>query len=176
MTQSQDASKPKERIEIVLPFLGSLSSKIKKQMKRIQKQHLPNVNVTIIFKSTNRLSSIFSFKDKLPSYLLSGVVYKYKCSRCNSTYIGKTKRHLHKRFSEHQGRSPLTGKLVKGQCSTTVRDHMLSCDTAVAFSEFEILSRDSNSKSLKITESIFIKKDCPNLNILGESYPLKLFC
>ena len=80
-----------------------------------------------------------------------------------------------KRFCEHQGRSPLTGKVIHGQCSTPVREHMLSCDTTVAFSDFSILSRDDNSKALSIKESLFIRRDCPTLNIQGQSYPLKLF-
>ena len=106
---------------------------------------------------------------------MSGIVYKYTCSRCNSTYIGKTKRHRHHRVSEHAGLSPLTGKFVKGQCSTTVRDHMLTCDTVVCDDNFEILGRDSVDYYLKIKESIFIKLEEPSLNIQGKSIPLALF-
>ena len=50
------------------------------------KKHLPNSKIKVIFKSPSRLSSVFNFKGTLPSYLVSGVVYKYTC-------IGKTKRH-----------------------------------------------------------------------------------
>ena len=141
----------------------------------MHKKHFADFDLAIIFKSSCRLSSLFMFKDRLSPHLVSGVVYKYTCSRCNSTYIGKTKRHTQKRFCEHQGRSPLTGKVIHGQCSTPVREHMLSCDTTVAFSDFSILSRDDNSKALRIKESLFIRRDCPTLNIQGQSYPLKLF-
>ena len=104
---------PKQKFQIVLPFLGSVSGRLQKKLKSLTKKYLPNSDIIVIFKSPSRLSSVFNFKDKLPPYLVSGVVYKYTCSRCKSTYIGKTKRHTHHRFCEHAGRSPLTGKQVK---------------------------------------------------------------
>ena len=166
---------PKQQFQIILPFLGSVSGKVHKKLKSLAKRYLPGSEIVVIFKSPSRLSSVFNFKDKLPLYLVSGVIYKYTCSRCNSTYVGKTKRHTHHRFAEHAGRSPLTGKLVKGQGSTTVRDHMLTCDTVVSNDNFEILGRDSVDYYLKIKESIFIKLEKPSLNKQGKSIPLALF-
>ena len=152
-----------------------LSGKIQKNLKSLSKRYLSGSEIIVIFKSPSRLSSVFNFKDKLPLYLVSGVIYKYTCSACKCTYVGKTKRHIHHRFSEHAGRSPLTGKLVKGQNSTTVRDHMLTCNTVVSNDNFEIIGRDSVDYYLKIKESLFIKKEKPTLNIQGKSVPLALF-
>ena len=166
---------PRQQFQIILPYLGSVSGKVHKKLKSLAKSYLPGSEIVVIFKSPSRLSSVFNFKDKLPGYLVSGVIYKYTCSRCNSTYIGKTKRHVHHRFSEHAGRSPLTGKVLKGQSSTTVRDHMLTCDTIVCDDNFEIIGRDSIDYYLKIKESIFIKLEKPSLNIQGKSIPLALF-
>ena len=132
-------------------------------------------NIIVIYKSRSRLSNLFNFKDKLPTYLWSGVVYKFTCSSCNATYIGKTKRHVRHRFAEHAGRSPLSGKFVKGQQSTTVRDHMLVCDTVVCDENFEIVCVDSINRDLKVKESLFIQKERPTLNIQGKSVPLSLF-
>ena len=147
---------------------------MQKKLKALTKKYLPCGDITVIFKSQSRLSSVFNFKDKLPAYLVSGVVYKYTCSSCNATYIGKTKRHTCHRFSEHAGRSPLSGKLVIGN-STTVRDHMLTCSTVVTNENFKIVGSDNIDFRLKIKESLFIKKEKPTLNIQGESYPLALF-
>ena len=166
---------PRQQFQIILPYLGSVSGKVQKKLKSLAKRYLPASEIVVIFKSPSRLSSVFNFKDKLPQYLVSGIIYKYTCSRCNSTYIGKTKRHRHHRVSEHAGRSPLTGKLLKGQGSTTVRDHMLTCDTIVCDDNFEIIGRDSVDYYLKIKESIFIKLEEPSLNIQGKSIPLALF-
>ena len=169
------ATVPKQQFTIVLPYLGTVSTKIKRNLELLTKKYLQSSKITVIFKSPSKLKSVFSFKDKLPSYLMSGVVYHYTCSRCKSTYIGKTKRHTHHRFSEHAGVSPLSGKKVKGQKSTTVRDHMLVCDTIVRSDDFKVIGRDNVDYHLRIKESLFIKKEMPNLNIQGKSVPLALF-
>ena len=58
-------------------------------------------------------SPVFTFKDKLPKMLLSGLVYKYECGGCNATYYGNTKRHFKVRICEHLGISHLTEKKGK---------------------------------------------------------------
>ena len=73
------------------------------------------------------------------------------------------------------GKSPLTGKILSGQNSTTVRDHMLECNTTVCMDDFVIIGRDPDNIKLKIKESIFINRDKPELNIQGKSIPLTLF-
>ena len=166
---------PKEKFCIILPYLGSVSGKVKRNLEMLAKRYFPICDLQVVFKSSSRLSSVFSFKDKLPLYLVSGVVYKYTCGRCKSTYVGKTKRHTRKRFAEHAGHSPLTFKFVKGQNSTTIRDHMLICNTVVGPENFSIIGRDRNNNHLKIKESIFIQREKPTLNIRGNSIPLALF-
>ena len=166
---------PKQKFIIVLPYLGSVSIKVKRNLEMLQKKYLPAGDIYVIFRSPSKLRSVFSFKDKLPAHLVSGVIYQYTCGRCKSTYIGKTKRHVLHRFSEHAGVSPLTGKKLKGQQSTTVRDHMLTCDTIVDSGDFKIIGRDSNNHYLRIKESLFIIKEGPSLNIQGKSIPLTLF-
>ena len=106
---------------------------------------------------------------------MSGVIYKYTCSSCNATYVGQTKRHTQHRFSEHAGFSPLTGKALKGQDSTTVRDHMLECDTMFTRENFKLLGADNNNTHLRIKEALFIKREKPSLNIQGKSFPLALY-
>ena len=46
-------------------------------------------------------------------YNTLGVVYKYTCGRCNSTYYSDTDRHLKARSGEHIGISPLIFKKTK---------------------------------------------------------------
>ena len=71
--------------------------------------------------------------------------------------------------------SPLSGKALKGQNSTTVRDHMLACDTVVTRENFKIIGADSNNTHLMIKEALFTMRDKPSLNIQGKSVPLALF-
>ena len=113
--------------QVFLPYLGILSSKTEKSINKAFKQYLPNCKVKIITSASVRLSSIFSFKDKIPAYLKSGVVYKFECSSCNATYIGKTKRHLKTQYCEHLAISGLTGKRVATPKASHIRDHLNSC-------------------------------------------------
>ena len=50
-----------------------------------------------------RVKSFFTFKDKLPTMLLSELFYQYKYSGCNPTYYGRTKCHFKVRICELLG-------------------------------------------------------------------------
>ena len=61
----------------------------------------------------------------MPSFLRSGIVYKFQCGSCNATYYGKTKRHFKVRMCEHLEISALTGKRVKGADDSAFKEHLL---------------------------------------------------
>ena len=126
---------PKKELFIVLPYLGTLSSNLKRKLRTCFKNSLPQCNIKIILKSTNRLSSLFRFKDVIPKELQSHLVYKFSCSNCNVTDIGKTQCHLNIRSSEHIGISHLTGKRVECKPST-VSDHLLLHNHGSDFNDF----------------------------------------
>ena len=161
--------------QLYLPFLGTLSSKTEKSINRAFKQYLPTCKVKIVTSASVRLKSLFNFKDKIPTYLQSGVVYKFECGSCNVTYIGETKRHTKTRYCEHLGISPLTGKPVRCPKSSPVQDHLKSCDSRAHMDCFTIIARDNNDWQLKIKESLYIRKDRPTLNGQESSVPLRLF-
>ena len=79
---------PKKTLRLVLPYLGTQSLRLKKKLNKLFKEQLPSGKLEIVFKTTQRMSSCFRFKDAIPRSLLSGVIYEYKCPRCNSRYIG----------------------------------------------------------------------------------------
>ena len=76
----------------------------------MMKNKLPYCNIQFVFQTKCNISNFFTFKDKIPSFLRSGIVYKFQCGSCNATYYGKTKRHFKVRMCEHLGISALTGK------------------------------------------------------------------
>ena len=94
---------PKRNVFNKLPFLGSTSFEIRKKLQKLFSDKLTYCNLKIVFMSTVRVKSFFTFKEKLPKMLLSELVYQYKCSGCNATYYGKTKRHFKVRICEHSG-------------------------------------------------------------------------
>ena len=182
---------PKKELFIVLPYPGKLSSNLKRKLTTCLKNSLPQRNIKIILQSTNRLSSLFCFKDVIPKELLSQFVYKFLCGNCNVTYdgkterhlnlrssehigIGKTERHLNLRSSEHIGISHLTGKKVECKPSA-VSDYLLLHNHDSDFYDFTILCRDNNGFRLLIKESILISRDSPVLNKNTASIPLLLF-
>ena len=103
----------KHLLILPLPFLGDISLQLKTKLRKSFKNILNCCKVQIVFKSQSRLSNQFRFKEPLPHDLISKVLYKYRCGRCNSSYYGEPNRHLRVRVGEHIGLSPLTFKKCK---------------------------------------------------------------
>jgi len=164
-----------QNLQIVLPFLGTFTRKVEIKIKKSVRQFLPTYNITFVYRAATRLRTMFAFKDRVPSYLAAGIVYKFTCGGCNSTYIGESVRHAKRRYCEHMGVSALSGKPLKGQNSTNVRDHLKRCNAVSSLENFKIICRDSNEINLRIKESLFINKDSPDINIQGNSIKLLLF-
>ena len=174
-TDNADNTDNKDDIIIVLPYLGVVSAQIRSKFKKLFKKSLPNYNIKVINKSTLRMSNLFSFKDKFPSSLTSNIVYMYRCSGCNATYVGMTTRHRKVRVSEHMGVSARTGEAVVGTTITAVRQHRSSRCNMIIDDDFSILTKGDSSYELGIMESIMIKKLKPELNRDQKSVPLYLF-
>ena len=114
-----------------------------------------------------RMHDFFCFKDRVPECLLSQVVYKFTCSRCNSIYVSTTNRHIHTRVCEHMGISPLTGANVK--TTSVVYVHFILTGHAISFNDFIMLRSVPDRHSSLFHEHLFIKFHKPNLNIQLES-------
>ena len=113
----------------------------------------------------------------MPKLLQSGLVYRFKCSGCNATYYGKTKRHFKVRICEHLGISHLMGKreTLQPNQHTAVLEHCLICYNSPSFDDFVIISRESNDFKLTLKESIIINRDKLLLNRTVQSMSLELF-
>jgi len=159
----QDVAPTKEEFTISLPFLGNQSNTMKKKLTQTFSDLYPSGKIKIVFRSGIKIGSFFKFKDSIPSHILSLVVYKFSCGGCNSTYIGKTKRHHKVRMCEHLGISYKTGKCTKynSKTTTSVRDHIRECGHTNDFSNFEIINHGQNDFECLIKESLLIKKCHP---------------
>ena len=109
--------------------------------------------VQIVFKSQRGLSNQFRLKEPLSYDLMSKVVYKYMCGRCNSSFNSETDRHLRVTAGEHIGLSRLTFKKCKPSKESAVRDDLLFGDNDPSFEEFSVLAKASYKFSLEIKES-----------------------
>ena len=169
---------PKKELTMILPFLGSISLKLKNELTRSFKKSIPFCKLKIIFKTNRRLSSCFPFKDRLPKSLMSGVIYKYTCAECNLSYIGCSKRFWEKRLEEHLHVSALTGKPLSGLQIFAPMMHVRSdgdCPARkISREDFTIIGREKNNYLLQLKESILITRQRPALNANIASVPLSL--
>ena len=76
---------------------------------------------------------------------------------------------------EHLGISALTGKRVKGDNDSTIKEHLSFCNHATGFEDFSILATNYNEFKVTLMESFLINKNHPALNKNKQSLPLELF-
>ena len=117
---------------------------------------LTNIGALIkpILTTTKVKDVLPSLKPKIPEELQSNVVYEFKCSRCTSTYVGKTSRHLLVRVREHRYRR-----------KQVIRKHADDCNMEVTMDNFKILTKTNrNNDLLETLEALFIKELKPDLN------------
>ena len=155
----------KKEILLILPYFGTLSESFEKSLKSLIERAYNQVNVRIVFKTTYRLANLFKVKDVIPKSLVANVVYGVYCTDCQEYYVGKTKRHLKKRFDEHRDiRKP-----------TTVSNHTMKNNHDVLFANVKIMAHGNSDLELLIKESLIIKQLKPSLNANVTSYPLEMF-
>ena len=167
----------KKDIVVSLMYLGKISIEIKKRLRNAFRLYCPDINLKIVFSSTNRLKNGFSFKDVIMKNLNSLVLYKYTCGICKETYIGQTKRHFIVRTHEHLGISILTNNnySYNENTATAVRKHIHDSNHLSSIDDFQIIGSSRNNYHLRIKESILISMWKPTLNIAKESMPLHLY-
>ena len=88
----------------------------------------------VIFQSKNSLSSLFHFKDSIPTTL-------FKClfSSSNISYNGKTGLHLNVSSREHLRLIALTDKHLNSSKKLAFKDHCFFLNSVGSFENFSIL-------------------------------------
>ena len=97
----------KKKLYACIPYLHkTANNNISKDIQALVNRFYPHINLNLIFQNDFSIKNFFPFKDKIPVFMQSNVVYKYKCEQCLATYYGETSRHLRTRIAEHRGLSP----------------------------------------------------------------------
>ena len=126
---------------------------MKAEIEKLVNKYFPQLDLHIILVNKFNIASLFKFKERLPTQLLSSVVYKFSCAHCASgTYVGSTIRATHMRVAEHRGRSYRTGEQLENPPKSAIRDHALKCGKTVSVGEFSILAQEKNEMHLRILE------------------------
>ena len=102
--------------------------------------------------------SFFPYKDRFSRSQRSKVVYKAGCWDCDSFYVGKTKRRLHDRKTEHF-------KALTQDChASALADHVISTGHNIKWDHFEIIATGKSDLQCKIKETLLISELKPSLN------------
>ena len=162
-------------VYFLLPYMGRNSYSLRNKLNKLLQEFYPQVHLKVIFKPKNIMKNLFQFKDKVPKELQSSVVYKYICSCCNASYIGKSKRQFQVRAFEHLGRSIRTNRPLNKLAFSAIRDHSHQ-DHPLCLESFSILASSRTSDTeLTILESLFNIKEKPSLNNNERSVELLCF-
>ena len=160
-----------DKVETIflIPYIGLPSVIFGRKLKRLLKEYYC-IDVKVVF-SSFKVKNYFSLKCHTPVPLKANVVYQFTCLRdANSTYIGKTIRHLVTRVKEHST-SP-----------SAIKEHLSSCTTCkdnYSCNSFKVIDSANSDFEVSIKEALYIKHKNPNLNkqlsTEGMSFMLKIF-
>ena len=152
-----------------------MSLQIRLRINCIMKNKIPYCNIRFAFQTKCKISNFFTFKDRISSFVRSGIVHKFQCGGGNATYYGKTKLYFKVIICEELGISAYTRRRVKRDDDSSIKEHLLFCNH---WSDSEdILIPTTNNDDFKVTlmKSLLINRDHPPLNKNKQSLPLKLF-
>ena len=169
--KNEDPKVLEDKVETILlvPYVGMPSVIFGRKIREILKKYYC-IDVRVVFTSF-KVKNYFSLKCRAPLPLLANVVYKFTCLRdANTTYIGKTIRHLATRVKEHE------------TSSSAVKDHLLSCDSCkcnYSCDNYSIICSGKSDNEISIKEALHIKYSKPVLNrqlyTQGTSFVLNIF-
>ena len=177
-----------------LPWLGSVSTRFKKQVKSAVKQCFSAVEPRVVY-STNELLPATN-KDVLPTLQKSNVICQFSC-HCDSRYVGRTSQRLQDRIKQHVPKSIrscsffpkhlLPARRCKSSTQTNTQSfasdsdiglHLLqnpTCTQHYDDSRFFILAQGRSHFHLSALETTFIKTFNPALCAQKEfEYSLKI--
>jgi len=154
----------KDHRYVKLPYMGSLSFEIRKQLKSLLQINYPQIKFTFIFTNTNNIAKFLKQPLKRNSELCSNVVYLFTCPCCQARYVGSTSRWLRHRILEHKGKSFRTGLPLSKPSFSAIREHSQHHSHPFCNTDFRILSSHSSRPDLIISESLLIQRMKPELN------------
>ena len=152
-------SEPKRGVFFRVPYIGSASVIFQKEMSKLINDKFGQPLRTVY--TTCKVGDFFSLKAQSPFLLASNVVYRFTCSLdVNTSYIGKTERHLIARVKEHLD--------LQGKKQSAVKDHIkdcAACQANTSIDNFTILKHCKNYRDVNVHETFLIRHHKPSLNV-----------
>ena len=163
-TCSSTIGPSKNKIYFELPQIGNQTKKMKSELTKLLNEFYPQISPYPFFRNTFKIGSFFRKTDKPAVDMRSSVVYKYTCDCCQQSYIGSTVLQMFIRCSRHKGVSFRTDRPLTKPEKSSIREHSLNAQHPLKLGNFSILDSSNNSHSLRILESIYIRKLLPSIN------------
>ncbi|CAF0999626.1 unnamed protein product [Brachionus calyciflorus] len=139
---------------IVLPYSNNKCEYFARRLKKLVVSNFTLVNFNVAYQTPKTISIHFPFKDNIKKNEdKSLVVYNIKCKNCEANYIGKCKRILSYRISEHK-------KSSESSCC----QHESSTGHTMDYDNIEIIDKAGTDMKLRIKELLHILKRKPSLN------------
>jgi len=148
--------KEKQIKYIVLPYHNNKVDAISSKLTKLVNSTFENLELRVAFQTPNEIGKKFPFKDNIKNkHLRSLVVYQVKCETCNQTYIGKCKRILQHRITEHNN----------AKKDSAIQTHKkLNPTHTIDANSMEIIDKADNNFKLMLKEMLHINKLKPELN------------
>lgn len=151
-----------KQIFISVPYYGRCTLELVNKISKIV--NTPKVQITFGFKSTNRISSLFS-KTFRSSKDNKRLIYGYACNDCNGYYVGQTARGAETRKEEHKN-------ALNGKGYSRIAEHCINYKHTNNWNT-DILALESNDLKRNIKESLLM--DIFNRNKNKTVYSQKSF-
>ena len=151
VTDTTSLSNTKPNFNFSVPYFGSQSDKLSRELSRLLSKFIPDYNFIIIWVNRHKIVSLFNYKDRLPSFVHSSLVYRLSYARCTCEYVGLMTRLLHTRVCEHIGKSHRAGLPLSIPQHSNIRLHCDQCRVSASETDFSNLSGcERNSETLLI--------------------------
>ena len=159
---------PKKMVFITLPFKGDEpSERFSIKLTKAVQTAFPAADIT--FKFYSRPIVTLSLKDKLPRSSTSFVIYRFGCSSCGASYVGRTTRKLSRRIQEHKPAWYSRGEIRETRSS--ILAHLIDSGHTIHVEwDFTILHRVPNvgpkglrQRLLNTAEAVAIRLRKPSL-------------
>ena len=145
-------NKPKRFI--VLPYTNHKGEEFASRLSKLVNENF-EVDFKVAYKTPNEIGKLFPFKDNIKKVnMQSHVIYKIECKVCKQFYIGKCKRILQHRISEHND----------GE-ESAIKSHKKATKHKINAKDIKILDRADSDYKLKLKEAMYINKLKPQLNV-----------
>ena len=139
---------------LFLPYHGQISLQTRTKSRKSLNSILNFCNLQIAFKSQNKSSNAFRFKNCIHEELAPSAVYKFPYGLYNKSYYDECVRQLNVRVGEHTGILQLTKNKVNLK-SSAVSDQLLLCNHSPSFDSFSLLTKENKKIYIRIEKISF---------------------